>query len=116
MEITMARGDLETRTFQIRSPDGTPFTETLDNAYFTVKKSSNDREYKFQKRLSDRGIVPLGDGTYQFTIEPEDTNGMAFGTYGFDIELVIDGELKKTFSGDLILLKEYTHASNEVST
>lgn len=119
MEITMARGDLEIRTFQIRVPDGQggtePFTEALDEIYMTVKKSFNDRNYLFQKRLTSGGIILLGEGRYQFTVEPADTNGLGFGDYDFDIEIVKNGSIKKTFSGTLKLLRETTHASNEVS-
>ena len=120
MEISMVRGDLETRTFQIRSPDGQggtePFTETLDDIYLTVKKNPNTRDFKFQKRLSNGTILPLGDGTYQFTIRPEDTDGIDYGEYGFDIEIVKDGEIKKTFTGIFRVTEEYTHAANEVTT
>ena len=113
MEITMARGDMETRTFQIRSPDGTPYTDELDEIYFTVKKDANERSFRFQKRLSDGGIISTGDGTYEFTIQPQDTDGMGYGNYVFDIELVKDGEIKKTFMGMLILTREVTHSYNE---
>ena len=115
MEITMARGDLESRTFQIRSPDGTPFTEELDEIYFSVKRNHNDRNVKFQKRMTTGEIVSLGEGRYQFAIEPGDTDGLAFGEYEFDIELVKNGLIKKTFAGTLKLLREVTHANNEVS-
>lgn len=118
MEIRMARGDLETRTFQIRSPDGQggtePYEGTFDEIYMTVKKSDLLQDYAFQKRLGNGTILPLGDSTYQFTIEPEDTDGLGFGEYGFDIELVKAGQIKKTFCGKLYLTKEYTHAANEV--
>ena len=116
----MTRGDLEVRTFQIRSPDGQggtqPYTEELDEIYMTVKKSHNERAYQFQKRMGNGGILPLGDGTYQVTIEPEDTDGMPFGTFEFDIELVKHGEIKKTFTGTLTLTRETTWAVNEVRT
>lgn len=114
----MARGDLEIRTFQIRSPDGQggsePFIDELDEIFLTAKKNFNDRNYKFQKRYTSGDIVPLGNGVYQFRIEPSDTDGLAFGEYDFDIELLIEGELKKTFTGKLILTAESTHAYNEV--
>ena len=122
MEITMARGDLELRTFQIRSPDlndptgksTIPYTDPLDEIYFTVKKSHTDKEYKFQKRLTTMGILSLGNGEYQITIDPEDTDGLLFGTYEFDIELVREGDLKRTYCGELNLTREVTHRSNEV--
>ena len=118
MIIQMARGDLEERTFQVRSPNpegaGTiPYEGSFDEIFMTVKKYHTDREYLFQKRLTEGGILPLGEGTYQFTIEPEDTDGLPFGDYEFDIELLKNGEIKKTFAGVLKLKKEVTHAANE---
>jgi len=114
MIIDMARGDRETRVFHVNGPDKTPFEDTFDNIYMTVKKFANDKNYKFQKRLSDGGIIKVDEGTYEFTILPEDTDGLEFGDYDFDIEFVIDGELKKTFCGVLHLSKEVTHRHNEV--
>lgn len=115
MTIEMARGDLESRTFRVNGSNRSPFTDEFDEIYFTVKKFFNDKNYKFQKRLSDGGIVSMGDGVYQFTIMPEDTDGLEFGDYDFDIELVIEGEIKKTYLGVLHLGKEVTHHNNEVS-
>ena len=114
MHIEMARGDLETRTFHVSGPDKSPFAEDFDNIYMTVKKYASDKKYIFQKRLSDGGIMKIDDGTYQFTIMPEDTDNMGFGDYDFDIELVINGVLKRTFMGVLTLGKESTHRCNEV--
>ena len=114
MKITMPRGDRVEKSFAIRQSDGTAFTETLDEIYFTVKKNFHDKNYKFQKRLTDDGIVFVEAGRYQFTILPEDTDGLDFGNYVFDIELVIDGRMKRTFTGTLILTEESTHAANEV--
>lgn len=110
----MARGDMITREFCVLGSDKKPFTEKFDNIYFTVKRNSNDKEFKFQKRLSDGGIIEIGDGIYQFTINPEDTDPLVFADYEFDIELVINGEIKQTFCGVLHITKEVTHAYNEV--
>ena len=35
MRITMARGDLETRTFRVKGPDGEPYTDGMDGAFFS---------------------------------------------------------------------------------
>jgi len=113
MQIVMPRGDLVKKTFVIRMPDKTPYTDALDEIYLTVKKSYLERNYKFQKRLSDGGIEYIGDGRYKFAIEPEDTNTLEFGDYDFDIEIVKIGEIKKTFTGTLTLTMESTHAVNE---
>lgn len=113
MKIEMYRGDRETRFFEVQAPDGEPFTEELDEIYFTVKKRAIDKKPLLQKRLSDGGICLVEDGLYELVIEPEDTDGLSFGEYVFDIELVIDGALKKTFAGSFRLLEEVTYACNE---
>jgi len=116
MEISMARGDLVTNSFVVRDADKNPYTESFDNIYFTVKRFADDKNYKFQKRLSDGGIQSVGDGEYQFTIRPEDTDGLDFPfDYEFDIELVTEGKIKKTYCGILHLEKEVTHHYNEVT-
>lgn len=109
----MARGDLETKTFTLRNKDKTVFQTEPDDIFFTVKANAKDRNYKFQKRLSDGSISKIETGKYQFTIEPKDTDGLDFNTYDFDIEIVKDGVLKKTFCGQLVLSKEVTHHYNE---
>ena len=117
MEIRMARGDLETRTIRLKTKSGEPYGMYPNDIYFTVKKNASDRNYIFQKRLSDDTIVYVDTGEYRFSILPEDTDGLPFGTYEFDIEIVKHDttNVKKTFCGTLILSKEVTHHYNEVS-
>ena len=113
MEIVFARGDSYQRGFLLKNKKtGQPITETYDNVYFTAKKLYTDKDFRFQKRMSDGGIVSDGDGHYTLFIYPEDTDGLPFGDYDFDIEFVKD-RYKKTFSGTLTLAKETTHADNE---
>ena len=113
MEIIMARGDLEPQTFVV-TENGQPPVEPFDNIYFTVKRSPNDRQALFQKKLSDDTIYETETpGTYGFVIEPEDTDGLGYGVYGFDFEFYRDGTLKKTVTGRLTLTEEYTHHNNE---
>ena len=118
MEIEMARGDILTKSFVIRGPDKQPYTTAFDDIFFTVKKTAEDRDFKFQKRLSTGGIEAVLDdgtltGTYQFTIMPEDTDDLLYGDYVFDIELLLDGVIKRTFLGRFRMLKEVTHHYNE---
>ena len=113
MEIRMPRGDIVSRSFTIKQKDGTVYTDTPDEIYFTVKDSANYKEYRFQKRLTDGGIVNIEPGKDQFSIMPEDTNDLSFSTYDFDIEIVKAPGLKRTFFGKFILEKEVTHAYNE---
>jgi len=113
MEIVMARGDLEARTFVV-TENGRPPAEPFDNIYLTVKRSPKDREALIQKKLSDGTIYETETaGTFAFEIEPEDTDGLPYGEYGFDLEFFRDGSLKKTVVGRITLTEEYTHHNNE---
>ena len=113
LEIVMARGDRTTRSFRL-TKSGNPYTDSLDEIYFSVKKSGKDKKLLFQKRFTDAEIQYIGNGRYQFTILPEDTNNLEFDKeYDFDIELVKEDEIKKTFTGILKLTTEVTHAADE---
>jgi len=114
MEIIMARGDLEQKTILLKTKAGQTYTTEPDEIYFTVKKYADDHDYLFQKRLTDGGILYVETGKYTFNIEPEDTNGLSFGEYAMDIEIVKEGVIKKTFLGKLTLAREVTHYYNEV--
>ena len=113
MKISMARGDVYSFSFGIYIDDAQTTME-MDNIYFTVKKHYYDEAYVFQKRLNDHGIVDDGQGAYNITINPEDTEELDIGTYDFDIEIVKLPDIKRTFIGVLELTKEVTHKGNEV--
>ena len=85
MKIIMARGDIKRIRFTVKL--GKEIQTNFDNVYFTVKKRSDDKNYKFQKKLSD-GTITENDGHFQFSIDPEDTNDLSFSDYVFDIEIV----------------------------
>ena len=99
MQIEFARGDSYQRGFIVKRNDQT-VAQVFDHVYFTVKKFYADHDYLFQKTLDNEGIVYDGNGHYTLTIDPEDTDGLAFGEYDFDIELKDDNGYKRTFSGN----------------
>jgi len=111
MQISMPRGDLRPISFTIDN-NGEPYTD-LDEIYFTVKKSYANNRFLIQKKLGDGSIVLQSDDSFEFRIEPEDTDSLDYGQYVFDIELVKDGTIKQTFVGDFILTNEVTFAENE---
>lgn len=115
MKLEFARGDSYERGFLLKNKaTGEPITDTFEEIYFTVKKYATDSEYKFQKKLTSGGIVSDGSGHYTLYINPSDTNGMQFGEYECDIELLKDsGEYKRTFFGTLVLTREVTDCNNE---
>ena len=113
MMIRMPRGDIRLVRFLINDPNGTATDIDFTEIYFTVKKTSKDRLYQFQKRLSTGGIIKLDLGDYQVKIEPEDTAKMLYGNFKFDIQLLYEDQLKETFVGDFILTDEITFNENE---
>lgn len=115
MEITMPRGDIRPVRFIIRSPNGgkNDTVSDFDEIYFTVKQNFRMKPFLFQKRLTTNEIALQEDGSFQFTIQPQDTDHLMFGTYYFDIEVVKEEEIKQTFVGSLILTKEATYSENE---
>lgn len=114
IEITMPRGDLKKCRFWIKNEYGEASDIEFDEIYFTVKRNFYDQDFIFQKKLSDNTIVKLEDGSYQFVIEPADTNDCAVGRHVCDIEIVEEGSIKQTVVGTLDLTNEVTYARNEV--
>lgn len=113
MRISMPRGDIRLVRFLINDPNGTATDIDFTEIYFTVKKTSKDRLYQFQKRLSTGGIEKLDLGDYQVKIEPNDTSKMMYGNYKFDVQLQYEDQLKETFVGDFVLTDEITYNENE---
>ncbi len=112
MTISMPRGDIRPIQFTVFNSNGEISNIDFDEIYFTVKRSFRDRSALFQKRLSD-GTIEKNENGYRFVIRPEDTDRLDVDRYVFDIELVLDDDIKQTTVGELILTDEVTFASNE---
>ena len=120
-DISFVRGDTFPLKISVKFKETHEYVDfTFTDVYFTVKKSFNDVNYKFQKRLSNGSIIedPEQIGCFHVKILPSDTDNLAFGQYVYDVEVVRKfGEgfdIKKTLSGNLYLENESTHAVNEV--
>ena len=114
MTITFPRGDQYTQAFTVYKSDGQLCDIEFDEIYFTVKSGFSSQGFVFQKRMSRGEIVDVGDGKYEFTIMPADTDSLSIGHYVFDIELVnADEGIKQTLVGDLNLTNEVTFVTNE---
>lgn len=112
-KIVMSKGDIKWVRFLVNTPDGAASEIDFTNIYFTVKKSSKDSAYIFQKTLKNESIYKLGAGDYQFKIDVSDTAKMIIGDYKFDIQISYRNLLKETFVGDFILEEEITYPENE---
>ena len=118
MRISMPRGDIKLVRFLVNDLNGTATDVDFTEIYFTVKRSTKDRLYEFQKRLTKGGITKLALGDYQLKIEPKDTNKMVtnstrFPNYVFDVQLEYENFIKETFTGTFVLTDEVTYAENE---
>ena len=98
LNIVMPRGDIRLIRFQVIDfQTGERSQVDFDEIYMTVKKSIYERNYIFQKRLSDGDIVKLDAGDYQIRLEASDTDQLDFNkVYPFDIELIYEDEIKQT--------------------
>ena len=81
--IKIVRGT--TASFTVTITDvatGNPYVIELGEVIrFGVKATPVDNAYIFTKEIT------AGSGDYDFTIEPSDTIGLAFGSYWYDIGL-----------------------------
>lgn len=110
-ELSMTRGDTATFHFHREDAEGKIIKIKATELFFTVKPNSEDNAFVIQKRIGD--FTFDDDFEYHFTIEPEDTNELAYGDYIYDLE-VIDDSGKHTISkGIFVLTWESTWASNE---
>lgn len=117
MRIAMPRGDIRLVRFLVNDLGGIATDVEFSNVYFTVKRSTRDQAFLFQKTL-DNGIIRLGPGDYQVKIESADTASLSYGNYKFDIQLSWKDEqeieqLKETFVGDFVVNDEVTFSINE---
>lgn len=110
--MQLTRGDTKKYYFQRKNKDGEVIIDAPSAIYFTVKRQYFDQDPLIQKTLDDMTLD--ADGTYHFTIEPTDTDGLKYGTYVFDIQ-VVNANVKTTIAkGNLVVTEEVTFASNEV--
>ncbi len=87
-----------------------------EELYFTVKKTTRDSSYLFQKKIGS-GIELGSDGYYHITIDPADTNSLEYGDYVYDIELksISQGNtfVRTIIEGTITLEEEVTWGGNE---
>lgn len=114
-------GDTYERNFAILK-----YTSDIDQMYFSVKKSDEDKSVILQKTLED-GITIVDDSVvdgvrrreYQLWIDANDTEDLKVDTeYPFDIEIITekdDTNIKRTIlKGTVVLTAATTRKWNEV--
>ena len=84
-EITLTRGDTARLTVTLKDDAGQPYTVQNDDVVtLTVKKEYEDETALIEKKVT---------GGNTFHIKPEDTKGLAFGKYKYDVQVTTaDGD------------------------
>ena len=91
--------------------------QDLESVYFTCRDSSNDNsEILFEKKLND-GITYMyyeeetDTRTYLVRIAPEDTNDLQSGTYYYDEQIAVNGDVITIMKGRFILEQDITRTT-----
>lgn len=109
--IKMPRGDIRNIHFTVRDANDTEVSKGFTQITFTVKANTSSRKIAIQKKLTN-GTITKDGNVYSFSIKPEDTDYLDYGTYYYDIELIRGDEIHQTFVGKLIITEEVTFAGD----
>lgn len=109
--MTITRGDTGAYSFKRIDSSGNPITSTPNAIYFTVKASFSDSSVVIQKTISDMTMDV--DGTWHFTINPDDTTSLDYGSYVYDIEVTTNNYVKTIAKGKLVIEVESTWTANK---
>ena len=111
-DIRHIKGDTYSSALEIEGLE-----QNLDTAYFTCRDSLNDTsEVLFQKSLNN-GITLVDYDSendiryYAVRIAPEDTTNLQSGTYEYDLEVGVNGDIFTIMKGKFILEQESTKGS-----
>ncbi len=100
--LAMIRGDTYAFGVEIEGLD-----QDLETAFFSCKKSANDTGYIFQKTITD-GISKVNTGTYRVRIAPEDTKDIEAGSYRYDLQIGVNGDVYTVLKGELMITEDIT--------
>lgn len=118
--MKIIRGDTKRYQFKRADGDGDTVVERPYGLYFTVKRVWTDEDFIFQKTIDDMEFdddeTSETYGFWSFVIRPTDTDGVDYGRYVCDIQVVRDEDsLEKTtiYKDRFTILDESTWAVNE---
>lgn len=112
-DIEFPRGDTCPLKFNLLDSNKNLLELTpTDELYFTVKKNFNTSEVLFQKKFSSGDIQRDNDG-YKLILTSNDTAGLKYGSYVFDICIKSTDFVQTLVIGQLTLTNEVTFKSNE---
>lgn len=99
--LDMVRGDTLAFGFEV---DG---ITDVDTAYFSVKNTATDAAYIFQKSLNN-GIEKVEDGKYSVRVAPSDTHDLEVGSYYYDLQIGVNGDIFTVLNGKLNIEADIT--------
>lgn len=112
-DIRHIKGDTYSSALIIENLD-----QNLDTAYFTCRDTLNDdSEALFVKSLNGGiSLVEYDDEEdvrkYAIRIAPEDTEELQSGTYYYDLELGVNGDIFTIMKGKFILEQDSSRGGN----
>lgn len=112
VNIEVKKANTAKYKFQRKNEIGEVILLKADKIYFTVKEQSLPDNVIFQKTIDDMTFDE--DGTYHFTIEPEDTENLIYGTYLYDIKVIQENTKTTIAEGKFEVKKVVTLPINEV--
>lgn len=100
--LAMVRGDTFAFGVEIEG-----LNQDLDTAYFSCKKSAKDTNYIFQKTIAD-GISKAATGKYRVRVAPADTKDIDAGSYRYDLQIGVNGDIFTVLKGELAITEDIT--------
>ncbi len=76
------------------SATGNPIVTRPQELFFSVKSSFEDEDYLFQKKMTTGDITTLGNGEWQISIIPRDTENITPGKYVCDVKVIDENGLQ----------------------
>ena len=116
-EIKIVQGDTSpVFKFQRKDTNDGVIKTRPQKMWVTFKVDSKKEKALFQKTLENGIEYSDADNYYRFRLTKEDTEGLCYGKYGFDIAVLNESGEKVTILNDgvLLVLEHYTKKCNEV--
>lgn len=116
-EIEIVQGDSSpVFKFQRKESNDSVIKTLPKKMWITFKTDTKTEKALFQKSLGNGIEFSEVDNYYRFSLQPEDTANICYGTYGFDIAIIDENDNKITLlnNGILRIVSHYTKKCNEV--
>ena len=104
--LKQTRGDTVSYTFQRKDTKGRAILSRPEAIFFTIKSTFNTPKVIIQKNI--RQMAMDRNGVWRFTIENADTEGLPYGIYVFDLQVIENGAVTTIAKGKFELTQEAT--------